>query len=455
MGHTKNTGNQTPEDLQVNLPTRDFIRLHRNDDVRILAFSAGKNPEVDVPFALDQIKGWQTARHKLPSWASTESIIYPPHLNMEQCSSEQTARYKQKVLASYYLGDDAADCACQSSHVKLTDKTVGEGAAWTVDGVLMDLTGGFGVDFSFLSRCFTKSVYVERNASLCRIARHNFDLMGLSKVEVVNSDGIDLLKELSADKTFLMTNDGSRLPLFIYLDPARRDVNGKKVYNIADCEPDVVSLLPLLLSMADKVMIKLSPMFDWREAVRELPGVSDVHIVSVRNECKELLVVLSGKPDELRKNGFRIHCVNDDDDFTFVFGGEETSLLGECQGSIDGSVLLVPNASVMKAGCFSELALRFGVSAISVNSHLFLSSHTLENFPGRQFCVVAVSSMNKKELKRNLAGITKANIAVRNFPMTVDALRRRLKIKDGGDIYIFATTVSNDSHVLIITKKIV
>lgn len=439
MERTKNTENKPSADLQINIPTRNFIRLHRNDDVRSLAFSAGKNPEVDVPLALDQIKGWQTARYKLPSWAETDGIIYPPHLNMEQCSSEQTARYKQTIVAA--------------------------GRSSDVDGVLVDLTGGFGVDFSFLSQCFVKAVYVERDVRLCAVARHNFGILGLSNVEVVNADGVEVLKALSGDNPLLMSKDGVRLPLFIYLDPARRDVHGKKVYNIADCEPDVVSLASLLLSVADKVMIKLSPMFDWREAVRELPGVTDVHIVSVKNECKELLVVMDGdKAEEKREKGVCVHCVNDDDDFSFVFGGERIASFSECPDAVTvertpsasssfPSFLLVPNASVMKAGCFTELTRQFGVSAISVNSHLFLSSRPVADFPGRQFCVVAVSSMNKKELKRTLAGITKANIAVRNFPMTVDALRKRLKIKEGGDVYIFATTYSDGSHVLIITKK--
>lgn len=216
-------------------------------------------------------------------------------------------------------------------------------------------------------------------------------------------------------------------------------------------------------------------MFDWREAVRELPCVSEVHIVSVKNECKELLVVLdSSLKDEKEhteaKNllSIQVHCVNDFSDFTFNFGSnsnpspslrEGRGRSSEGRGGVRAgerspvSFLLVPNASIMKAGCFSELVSRYDITAVGENSHLFFSSHSIDDFPGRQFQILSVSSMNKKEIKKNLAGIKKANIAVRNFPMTVDALRKRLKIADGGDVYIFATTASDGSHVLIITKK--
>lgn len=495
MEITNTLRGQHVDRLSVSDATMDFVRQHKLDDTRRLAFSAGKSPDVDVPFALDQIEGWQTARHKLPTWAAIDGIVYPPHLNMEQCSSEQTARYKAEIGASRRMSLASSSAGCQ-------EQNNGRGGGTNNDeahdrGVMIDLTGGFGVDFSFLSQQFSKAIYVERNPRLCAIARHNFSLLGLSNVEVVNADGIEYFKSFTGNRPASLLRDGcgrppetssdgggdshpGRSPLFVYLDPARRDVNGKKVYNVSDCEPDVVALAPLLLSEAGRVMIKLSPMFDWREAVRELPCVCEVHIVSVKNECKELLVVLDGAKDNdeycSKDNDgnseahvvcpVRVHCVNDSSDFAFDFrpgssplSSHEVSSDGSSSSFVmtDGSALpnylFVPNASVMKAGCFTELASRYGIAAVGDNSHLFVSSSPIDDFPGRQFRIVAVSSMNKKEIRRKLAGITKANIAVRNFPMTVDALRKRLKIKDGGDVYIFATTVYNGGHVLIITKK--
>ena len=495
MEITNTLRGQHEDGLSVSDATMDFVRQHKLDDTRRLAFSAGKSPDVDVPFALDQIEGWQTARHKLPTWAAIDGIVYPPHLNMEQCSSEQTARYKAEIGASRQMSLASSSAGCQEQDNGRGGGTNNDEAHYR--GVMIDLTGGFGVDFSFLSRRFSKAIYVERNPRLCAIARHNFSLLGLSNVEVVNADGIEYFKLFTGNRPASLWGDGGgrtpetssdgggeshpgRSPLFVYLDPARRDVNGKKVYNVSDCEPDVVALAPLLLSEAGRVMIKLSPMFDWREAVRELPCVCEVHIVSVKNECKELLVVLDGAKDNdeycSKDNDgnseahvvrpVRVHCVNDSSDFAFdfrpgssPFSSHEASSDSSSSSFVmtDGSALpkylFVPNASVMKAGCFTELASRYGIAAVGDNSHLFVSSRPIDDFPGRQFWIVAVSSMNKKEIRRKLAGITKANIAVRNFPMTVDALRKRLKIKDGGDVYIFATTVYNGGHVLIITKK--
>ena len=396
----------------IDKPTSEFIHEHRTDDVRKLAFAADKYPSVDMPLALDQIQGWQTARHKLPSWAETDGIVYPPHLNMEQCSSEATARYKAGLLQK--MG------AC---------------------GLLVDLTGGFGVDFSFMSQCARHAVYVEQNPKLCTIAAHNFELLGLDNTEIVNATSY-ALPDGVADAV-------------VYLDPARRDSHGNRVYNIADCQPNAVELAPKLLEKAQKVIIKLSPMFDWHEAVRELPCVSEVHIVSVDNECKELLVVLSRQKEDA---SIEVHCVNDGFDYKFRFTEGvadplSVPVISEEMPRPD-MTLFVPNASVMKAGCFGYVANSYCLSPIGKDSHLFVSNADIMPFPGRRFEIMAVSSMNKKELRRNLQGIDRANIAVRNFPMTVPALRKRLKIADGGDVYIFATTVADGSHVLIISKKI-
>ena len=394
----------------------EFIREHRHDDVRQLALQAARYPDIDMQQALQQIAGWQTACTKLPEWAATDGIIYPPRLSMEQCSSEATAKYKAKVLDP-------------------SPSTV------------IDLTGGFGVDFSYMARGFQKAVYVERQPHLCEAARHNFQLLGLENAEVVCGDGVEYLKNLPSPFHPPST-------LTIFLDPARRDENGKKTYAISDCTPDVVALKDLLLEKAGRVMIKLSPMLDWHKAVDDLGEVVEVHIVSVDNECKELLLVLAKKPVA----PLRVVCANirhDAETELFEFFPSNDNLSIPLFPALrERDFLYEPNASIMKAGCFAEVAHRFGVQPTGSNSHLFLSPQFIPDFPGRKFQIEQVTSMNKKELKHAIGGLTKANITVRNFPLSVAELRKRLKLADGGDTYIFATTLGEKDHVLLITKQI-
>ena len=394
----------------------EFIREHRHDDVRQLALQAARYPDIDMQQALQQIAGWQTACTKLPEWAATDGIVYPPRLSMEQCSSEATAKYKAKVLDP-------------------SPSTV------------IDLTGGFGVDFSYMARGFQKAVYVERQPHLCEAARHNFQLLGLENAEVVCGDGVEYLKNLPSP--FHPPS-----PLTIYLDPARRDENGKKTYAISDCTPDVVALKDLLLEKAGRVMIKLSPMLDWHKAVDDLGEVVEVHIVSVDNECKELLLVLAKNPAA----PLRVVCANirhDTETELFEFFPSNDNLSIPLFPALrERDFLYEPNASIMKAGCFAEVAHRFGVQPTGSNSHLFLSPQFIPDFPGRKFQIEQVTSMNKKELKHVIGGLTKANITVRNFPLSVAELRKRLKLADGGDTYIFATTLGEKDHVLLITKQI-
>lgn len=387
-----------------------FIRQHADDDVRQLALQGTKNPEVDLPFALDQIAGRQKARQKLPSWAAIDGIVYPPHLSMEQCSSEQTARYKSDL--------------------------VGSGQR------MVDLTGGFGVDFSFMARGFAEAVYVERQEHLCTIARNNLLLLGLQQAQVVCGDGTDYLRQMEPADV-------------VFIDPARRDSQGSRTYGISDCTPDVLEMLDLLLEKAGRVLLKLSPMLDWRKAVSDLgkQHVREVHIVSVGNECKELLLML-GKDE-----GMRLVCVNDDS----VFEAHKANGANEPYGAHkphetnkpqQGAYLFEPNASIMKAGCFEELSQHFGISQIAQNSHLFVADRLIDGFPGRVFQIDAITSMNKRELKASLEGIRQANIAVRNFPLSVADLRKRLKISEGGSTYIFATTLATMDRVLMICRKV-
>ena len=391
----------------MNQATIDFIREHAEADVRQLALQGTKNPEVDLTFALEQIAGRQKAKTKLPSWAAVDGIVYPPHLSMEQCSSEQTARYKALIA--------------------------GKGA------LIVDLTAGFGVDMAFMSQAFQKAIYVERQAPLCAISSENYKLLGLNHIEVICVDGIDYLHQLEhAD--------------LIFLDPARRDNHGARTYGIADCTPNVLELRDELLEKADRVMLKLSPMLDWRKAVEDLGHVNEVHIVSVDNECKELLLILSKE-----KKPLKLLCVNNDQ----VFEGDQGDWLNERSIAeirvpvpmSSQAYLFEPNASIMKAGCFTLLEQRFNVSQLDKNSHLFVSDKDCSDFPGRRFTIEKTTSMNKRELKTALAGIDKANITVRNFPLSVAELRKRLKLKDGGNLYLFATTLADGQHQLFLCRK--
>ena len=508
----------------MNQATFDFIRQHQDDDVRQLAFLGSKYPEVDMPFALDQIRGRKMARVKLPRWASIDGIIYPPHISMEQCSSEQTALYKAELAArllglspsSSENGEEKEKESENASNLHLSEicEFAGKGAVdsefakneatckkqqilteskenvneikeephegdFSEETGFVDLTGGFGVDFSYIaSRLGVKSMYVERQAHLCEAAKENFGRLGLKNAIVKNGDGIEVLhsfaskKDDAASESLGITEEHSRSLLksklglkLIFIDPARRDDAGNKVVSLKDCTPDVTVLQEEMLSKADYVIIKLSPMLDWHRAVSELNCVQEVHIISVNNECKELLLVLSARnmgemeassaDGEVKHAGnLRIYCVNDAQSFVCDELDMESSPVRIAPPVLEEmQYLYEPNASLMKAGCFGVLSDRYDARMLSKNSHLFVSQAPIEAFPGRSFRIIAISSFNKKELKRHLSGITKANIATRNFPLSVAELRKRLKLKDGGETYIFATTLSDESHVLVITEK--
>ena len=399
----------------MNEATQAYIQRHREEDVRQLALKGKGKGEVDLPLALQQIAGWQTARRKVPTWAACDGLLYPPHLNMEQCSSEQTARYKASLLPS-------------PSTLHPSPFT------------FIDLTGGMGVDFYFMAYEVNKAhgshkspcLYVEQQEHLCELARHNFALLGLD-CTVACGSAADVLSKLDHASV-------------IYLDPARRDLHGARTYALEDCTPNVLELLPLLLAKADRILLKLSPMLDWHKAVDDLGCVSEVHIVSVHNECKELLLVLQQEPSD----SLRLVCVNDGAVF------ETSPSMGPIEekgAPVDPSYLYEPNASIMKAGCFDEIADFYHISELSANSHLFVSAHEITGFPGRSFRVEAVTTLNKQELKTALQGIDRANITVRNFPMSADGLRKRLRLKDGGDVFLFATTMSNGEHRLFVCRK--
>lgn len=383
--------------------TKDFIAAHRNEDIRTLALQAKRYPNVDIREAVSQIEGWQLAKEKLPEWAATEGVLYPPRLSMEQCSSQATASHKSTIAGGKQMAD---------------------------------ITGGFGIDCSYLAQRFEKAIYIERNKALCDIAQHNFGLLGLEKIEIINGQSEELLEQLPHCD-------------WIYADPARRDSCGGKVVALADCEPNIPLLEERLMSKCDKAMIKCSPMLDITAACRELRHVDEVHIVAVNNECKELLFILSNEASP----SIPIHCINilkeGSQSFCCTMGKSYCTVYAE---SIR-EYLYEPNAAIQKAGCNDALSQSFGIDKLHPNSHLFTSSEHIKEFPGRSFIVEGVSRFSKGEIKSLLYGIKKANITIRNFPDTVQGLRKRLKIGEGGDIYIFATTLYNGEKVLIRCRK--
>ena len=429
----------------MNDKTREFVAMHRDEDVRELALKAKRVEGLDLSLALDQIAGWQIANKKLPQWASCEGIIYPPHISMEQCSSQFTAQYKSEIAQT--LLASAATVRANVSDSSESDTLVAKRA-------MVDLTGGFGVDFSYLARGFSQATYVERQRHLCDLAEHNMAALGLDQARIVCGDGVEYLRQMDPVD-------------FIYVDPARRDEHGARTYAIEDCTPNVLELRDLLLAKSQRTLVKLSPMLDWRKAVADFDGaVREVHIVATSNECKELLLVL-GRPAQAnardgvdgagshRRLAPHVFCVNDDQRIDYDSAAYTQGLrIGGKPLPEAKNYLYEPNASIMKAGCFDLVEERFGVTQIGPSSHLFVSEQQIADFPGRGFAIEAVGSMNKKDTKRLLNGTKQANIAVRNFPLTAPQLRKKLKLADGGTVYLFGTTMQGGDHVLLRTSKI-
>lgn len=393
--------------MKISETTARFIDEHQHDDVRTLALQSSKYPDVDMAVAVTQISGRQMARLKIPTWYTVNGLWYPKHLSMEQCSSEATALYKADLMKG---------------------------------NTLADLTGGFGIDCSFLSKNFQTTAYVERQEELCLLAQHNFALLGLN-IDVYHEDGIAYLNQMKPVDC-------------LYLDPARRDGHGGKIVAISDCEPNVEALETHLLEKAQKVMVKLSPMLDLSLALKTLQKVKEVHVVSVNNECKELLLLLS---DAIPSNCIKIVCANiipggEMQCYTFTQEDERTS---ECPLATEVEAYLYePNASILKAGAYRSLTQVYPVKKLHASSHLYTSHQLVKDFPGRKFIVSCISGFGKRELKALIQETEKANLSIRNFPSSVAELRKRLKLKEGGEDYLFATTLADESKVLVKCRKI-
>ena len=451
----------------MNDKTREFVAMHRDEDVRELALKAKRVDGLDLPLALDQIAGWQIASKKLPQWASCEGIVYPPHISMEQCSSQFTAQYKSEITQTLLVPSatvharvsdsaesdmqtaksalhlsDSAESDTQEAKAGLRMSDSGESDTLVAKRAMVDLTGGFGVDFSYLARGFSQATYVERQWHLCDLAEHNMAALGLDQARIVCGDGVEYLRQMGPVD-------------FIYLDPARRDEHGSRTYAIEDCTPNVLELRDLLLAKSQYTLVKLSPMLDWRKAVADFDGtVREVHIVATGNECKELLLVLGQQVHE-EPSAPRVFCVNDNQRIDYDSAAYTQGLrIGGKPLPEAKNYLYEPNASIMKAGCFDLVEERFGVTQVGPSSHLFVSATPVADFPGRGFAIEAIGGMNKKDIKRLLNGTKQANIAVRNFPLTAPQLRKKLKLADGGPVYLFGTTMQGCDHVLLRTSKI-
>lgn len=405
------------------MTNEDYIRAHREEDVRRLAL--GRVPEgVDRKWCLQQIEGWQLARRKLPQWAATEGVWYPVRLSMEQCSSELTARYKRELV----------------------ERLLPEGQR----GAMTDLTGGLGVDFAQMAPLFDEATYVEILPELRGLAEHNMPLLMESMRNGENEKmGRTELRFASPDIFSLLTLHFS----LIYLDPARRDGAGRKTVGIEDCTPNLMEMQDELLSRAQWVVVKLSPMLDIIEALRQLRNVAEVHVVSVKGECKELLFVMTPEANPQ----LAIHCVNlgtDEDAVIIRYGENERMRKPEgVSPSLNYQFLYEPNASVLKAGVQDVLGERYEVRKLHPQSHLFVGDRWIPHFPGRGFRIVESSDFSKNGLKSLLSGLRQANLTIRNFPTPVAQLRRQLRLAEGGDAYLFATTQGDGTHVLIRCEK--
>ena len=448
-----------------NMTTQEYIKQHRNDDVYRLALA--KTPEgVDLQYALQQISAYQILTKKVPSWAECDELIFPRQLSLEQSSSELTARYKAELIRDF-MGNEPFN------HI--------------------DLTGGMGIDCYFIAQYTQKSHYVELNPELCQIAQHNFAYLN-PNISVHNTTAEEFLNQSteyrvqstehrvqSTDYRVQITDNYSFLTphssFLIYIDPARRGDHGQKLVSIADCQPNVVELLPQMFALTDKVVVKLSPMLDITRAINELPHIQHLYVISVNNECKELLLFIN----QQHTTEPTIHAINlSSQQITKTMdaqycppvlggravggGGQNSQLLtgtlaNEASLTIShahavGTYLYEPYAAHLKSGLYKTIAQQYNCEKLHQHSHLYTSNTLNNDFPGRKFEVKEVIPFDKKSAKALFKSLPKANITTRNFPLTVNELRTQYKIKDGGETYIFATTLYDESKVLIICQKI-
>uniref|UniRef100_UPI00404731DC THUMP-like domain-containing protein n=1 Tax=Roseivirga sp. TaxID=1964215 RepID=UPI00404731DC len=380
-----------------------FIRDHENDDPVALILKAKQFKNIPVQQAIEQIQSRKKAKTKLPSWYASNQLIFPPPLSIEQSSSEQAAKYK----AELFKGES-----------------------------FVDLTGGMGIDFSFIIQSFNNGFYVERQPNLAALATHNFNCLEIDNVEILNKDGEAFIK-----------NTEKRFDL-IYLDPARRGLHQQKVFRVEDCEPNVIALMPFLKEKGQSILIKMSPLLDIKGAIADLGGATEVHIIAINNEVKELLFLI----DIDSSNDPLIKCIDLNNDlvrFQFRYNEEEKTISALSETK---NYLYEPNVALLKAGAFKAVSNRYGLKKLHANSHLYTSEKAIFNFPGRSFKVLRELKLNKTALKMAIPDM-KLNITVRNYPASVEEIRKKTGLKDGGAQYLFATT-DQAGRKLILCEKI-
>jgi len=411
----------------LNEPTHQYIISHATDDVAHLALHPSKDPQVDMSMALQQIAGRQKAKEKLPDWYATDGILYPKKVSMEQCSSSQTADYK----ASLVSGSSFAD-----------------------------LSGGFGVDTIALARKFEKGYYVEPQEELCELFQHNCKTFGISHITIINKTLEDCFEQLEHVDV-------------MYVDPSRRDSHGKRVVALEDCVPNLLKWKDRLLEKCNTLMVKLSPMIDLHQILRQLPEIYTVHVVAVEGECKEVVCLLTQNETNngICRDGVRpvsttdttivaVDICNNTTDGTRRDGARPVSTTVETERTTPlsiatelGAYLYEPNAAVMKAGLFNSISQQFQVQKLEKSTNLFTSNELREDFPGRIFRIEAVHEFHPRKTAKELAHFESASIAVRNFPISAEELRKTLKIKDGNACYLFGCTLNGGRRYLILCQR--
>ncbi len=382
---------------------QDFICKNSTADLSKLILKGSPFKEVSIQEIAIQIAGANKAKSKLPTWHLTKGILFPPNLNLEQTSSERTARYKASLVEGKNL---------------------------------IDLTGGFGIDSYFFAERFEQVLHCELNAELSELAAHNFEILKAENIKIIQGDAIEVLK--NSQQHFH----------WIYLDPSRRSQAGAKVFRLEDSLPNPAELLELFFEKADHILIKTSPLLDLKAGILELKTVSEVHIVAVNQEVKELLWILNKQPSK----EIKLKTLHFQNKTTQGFETTFSDSKGELPLSLPLRYLYEPNPAIMKSGMFRELARQSDSCALHSNSHLFTTS-SLREFPGRRFEILEVLPYNRKQLKQRFA-LKKANITTRNFPKTVAEIRGELKIEDGGQDYLFFTTDLREKKIVLVCKKV-
>lgn len=383
-----------------------FIKEHINDNIHTLLLKKEKNCSFNYNLAVEQIESRQKLKNKLPYWSENYRLIFPSKLAYEQSSSQITAQYKQRLV---------------------------KGSS------VCDLTGGLGIDFFYLSQVVKQATYVEINENYCKAASHNFSELNIRNIQIINDNCEHYLNNSESDT--------------YYIDPARRGNENKRLYALTDCEPNIIEIKDTILKKGNRLIIKASPMLDINASIQALETVSEVHVLSVKNECKELLFVLDR--DTLPNNNTDIICVNFTSTAEQIYSfrlNDEKETVPHISDTLQ-HFLYEPNASIMKAGAFKSVSLNYDIQKLHINSHLYTSDKKIESFPGRVFEIKECFDFSKKTLLSITSKYPAANLSTRNFPISTELLRTKMKIKEGGNVYIFATTLYPDKKVIIICTK--